>query len=83
MSLKDIYENDHITLLLLYDSSILTRMDTFMNNILDSKKQSPTSTLVCFKYDDFNQKLFCKEFFKALTCMSFNYTENAFVVGYT
>ncbi|CAD8162927.1 unnamed protein product [Paramecium pentaurelia] len=81
MCIKDIYENDHITILLLYDSSILTRMDTYMNNILDSKKQSPTSTLVCFKQNDFKQKLFCKEFFKALTCMNFNNTENSFVLG--
>ena len=38
MCLKDMHENDNITLLLLHDSSMLTRLDTYMNNILDSTK---------------------------------------------
>lgn len=82
MSLKDIHENDNITLLLLYDSSMMARIDTYINNILESKKQSPISTLICFSQNDFKQKLFSKEFLKALTCMNFNNTENAFAVGY-
>ncbi|CAK79972.1 unnamed protein product (macronuclear) [Paramecium tetraurelia] len=81
MSLKDIHENDNITLLLLYDSSRMARIDTYINNILESKKQSPISTLICFSQNDFKQKIFSKEYLKALTCMSFNNTENAFAVG--
>lgn len=32
------YENDNITLLLIYDSSMIVRLDTYINNILESKK---------------------------------------------
>lgn len=53
MSVKDIHENDNITLLLLYDSSLMARIDTYINNILESKKQSPISTLICFTQNDF------------------------------
>ncbi|CAD8072972.1 unnamed protein product [Paramecium sonneborni] len=80
MCLKDIHENDNITLLLLHDSSILTRIDTYMNNMLDSTKKSPISTVVCFS-QNFKQKLFSKEYFKTLICMNFNNSENSFVVG--
>lgn len=38
MSVKDMHENNNFTIALLYDSSLICRMDTYVNNILDSTK---------------------------------------------
>lgn len=58
MSVKELHENENLTLALLYDSSLVCRVDTYVNNILDSSKQAPASALIAFLPNDYKTKLF-------------------------